>query len=123
MLLWGVGAGVSRVQQETITFYLDLEPSQKADFEVVGRSAAAFAETVKEIAYILEPGLQVRLEFESGVEAHSLNLNAILKDPQARRAALIAIVVTVGGWFANDLRTYGIAKFLDAYLMPAQRQE
>src|SRR5436305_14673800 len=81
--------------QETISFYLDLEPGTKADFEVVGRSAAAFAETVKEIAYLLEPGLEIKLEFDSS-KPGSLKLNAILKGLKARdRSVLITIAVAV----------------------------
>jgi hypothetical protein len=45
--------------EEIITLYLGLKEGQRADFEVVGLSAAAFAEAVKEIAFILEPGLEV----------------------------------------------------------------
>jgi len=43
--------------EESITLYLGLEEGEKADFEVVGLSAAAFAEVVKEVAYILDPDL------------------------------------------------------------------
>jgi hypothetical protein len=60
--------------------------SKRADFEVVGLSAAAFAEAVKEIAFILEPGLEVRLEFDSGTEG-SLKLKAIIKFRSRRRRA------------------------------------
>jgi hypothetical protein len=67
---------------ESITLYLGLKPGEKADFEVVGLAAAAFAEAVKEIAYILEPGTEVRLEFESGLEG-SLKLKALLKTAQS----------------------------------------
>jgi hypothetical protein len=70
--------------QETISLYLDLKPGQKADFEVVGRTAAAFAEAVKEIAFIIEPGMEVKLEFDSGTEG-SLSLNALLKNANTRR--------------------------------------
>jgi hypothetical protein len=52
--------------EETITLYLGLKPDERADFEVVGRAAASFAEAVREISYILEPDLEVRLEFDSG---------------------------------------------------------
>jgi hypothetical protein len=106
---------------ERISLYIGLEPGAKADFEVVGRAAAAFADVVKEIAFILEPGLEVKLEFDSGTEG-SLSLNAILKSPSDKRAALIAIAMVVGGWFVQDLRTYGVGKFMDAYLMPEQRK-
>jgi len=54
--------------EETITLYLGLKPGERADFEVVGRAAASFAEAVREISYILEPDHEVRLEFDSGTE-------------------------------------------------------
>jgi hypothetical protein len=110
--------------EEKISLYIGLEPDTKADFEVVGRAAAAFADVVREIAYILEPGLEIKLEFDSGTEG-SLSLNALLKSttPTDRRAALIAIAMVVGGWFVQDLRTYGVGKFMDAYLTPEQKKE
>jgi hypothetical protein len=108
---------------EELTLYIGLKDGQRADFEVVGLAAAAFAEAVRDIAYILEPGLDVRLEFESG-ETGSLKLKAVLRSLQstgAKRAALIAILSTVGGVLMADLRTYGVGKFLDRYLIPEQR--
>lgn len=110
---------------EAIILYLGLDPGEKADFEIVGLAAAAFAEAVKEIAYVQEPGLDIRLEFESGLEG-SLKLKAILKslkEPEGRRGALVGIVSTVGLVLINDIRTYGVAKLLDHYLIPQQRQE
>lgn len=111
--------------QETITLYLGLKPGEKADFEVVGLAAAAFAEMVKEIAYFQEPLTEVRLEFESGLEG-SLELKAILKtlgSGDGRRGLLIGIISTVGILLINDIRTYGVGKLLDRYLMPEQRQQ
>jgi hypothetical protein len=111
--------------EETITLYLGLKAGQRADFEVVGLSAAAFAETVKEIAFILEPGLEVRLEFDSGTEG-SLKLKAIIKSlttPESRRKALVTIVTTIGLTLVNDVRGYGVGKFLDHFLAPEQRKE
>jgi hypothetical protein len=108
---------------ESITLYLDLKPGEKADFEVVGLAVAAFAEAVKEIAFILEPGLQVKLDFESGLEG-SLKLEAILKSlntPDGRRGALVGIISAVGLMLVTDLRQYGVGKLLDKYLMPEQR--
>lgn len=113
------------MQVETISLYLGLKPGQKADFEVVGRSAAAFAEAVKEIAYIIDPGLEIKLEFDSGTEG-SLSLNAILravKSPAARSASLQAIVVAVGVAFVHDLRTYSVSKLLDFFLVPETKQQ
>jgi hypothetical protein len=111
--------------EETITLYLGLKAGQRADFEVVGLSAAAFAEAVKEIAFILEPGLEVRLEFDSGTEG-SLKLKAIIKSlttPESRRKALVAIITTIGLTLVNDVRGYGVGKFLDHFLAPEQRKE
>jgi hypothetical protein len=111
--------------EETVTLYLGLKPGEKADFEVVGLAAAAFAEAVKEISYILEPGLDVRLEFDSGTEG-SLKLKAILKSlttPQSRRAALLSIVGTIGLTFVNDARGYGFGKILDHFFTTEQRKE
>ena len=109
---------------KSITLYLGLKKGEKADFEVVGLAAAAFAESVKEIAFILEPGLQVKLEFESGLEG-SLKLEAVLKSlktTDGRRGVLVGIVSAVGLMLINDLRQYGVGKMLDKYLMPEQRQ-
>jgi hypothetical protein len=108
---------------EEITLYLGLKPGEKADFEVVGLAAAAFAEAVKEISYILEPGTDVRLEFESGLEG-SLKLKAILRSlssTDGRRGALVGVVSAVGLILINDVRQYGVGKLLDSYLMPEQR--
>jgi hypothetical protein len=111
--------------EETITLYLGLKAGQRADFEVVGLSAAAFAEAVKEIAFILEPGLEVRLEFDSGTEG-SLKLKAIIKSlttPEGLRNALLSVIATIGLTLVNDVRGYGVGKFLDHFLAPEQRKE
>jgi hypothetical protein len=111
--------------EETVTLYLGLKKGEKADFEVVGLAAAAFAEAVKEIAFILEPGLDVRLEFDSGTEG-SLRLKAVLKSlktKDSRRAALISIVGTIGLTLITDARGYGFGKLLDHFLAAEQRNE
>jgi hypothetical protein len=111
--------------EETVTLYLGLKEGRRADFEIVGLSAAAFAEAVKEIAYILEPGLEIRLEFDSGTEG-SLKLKAViksLKTPEGRRTALVSIVATIGLMLVNDARGYGFGKLLDRFLAPEQRNE
>ena len=61
-----------------ISLYLDLVPGEKADLEVAARASLAFAEAIKAAAYFLEPGLQVKIELESGSEGN-LSLNSILK--------------------------------------------
>lgn len=111
--------------EETVTLYLGLKKGEKADFEVVGLAAAAFADAVKEISYILEPGLDVRLEFDSGTEG-SLKLKAIiksLKTPESRRSALLSIIGTIGVTLVMDMRGYGVGKLLDHFLATEQRQQ
>jgi hypothetical protein len=109
--------------QQTISLYLELKPGEKPDFEVVGLSAAAFAEAVKEIAYIIDPGLDVRLEFESGTKG-SLSLNAILKtlgSEDGRRGTLYGIILGVAAMFVNDARQWTTNRFLDSFFPPDVR--
>jgi hypothetical protein len=125
VMVWVASAVAVPDSGEAITLYLQLKPGQKADLEIIGRTAAAFAEAVKEISYILDPGLEVRLEFESGTEG-SVRLKAILRalrKPESRRTALIAVISTVGMSLVSDLRTYGVGKLLDQYLLPSQREQ
>jgi hypothetical protein len=49
-----IGLG-RRGLQETMSLYLELEPGENPDFEVVGLAAAAFAETVKSRIIALLP--------------------------------------------------------------------
>lgn len=110
---------------EQLTLYIGLKNGERADLEIVGLAAAAFAEAVKEIAFFLEPGIEVRLEFESG-ETGSLKLKALLKSLKSKdgqRGALIAVLSTVGLVLINDIRTYGVGKVLDSYLASEQRQQ
>jgi hypothetical protein len=108
--------------EETISLYLDLKPGEKADFEVVGLTAAAFAEAVKEIAFILDPSLEVRLEFKSGTEG-SLSLNAILKTPEGRRGTVYGIILATSVMFISDARNWGVSKLLDYYFTKEERKQ
>jgi hypothetical protein len=83
---------------ETINLYIDLEDGQLADLEVVARASIAFSEAVKEIAFIVDPSIEIRLELESGTEG-SLSLNSIIKsvsgreiDPLVLKSVLYAMI-------------------------------
>ena len=52
-----------------ISLYLELVPDQKADLEVVARAALAFDAAIKELAYIIDPGMEIKVELESGTES------------------------------------------------------
>lgn len=66
------------MQEVPITFYIRLDQGERADLEVVSRSALAFAAVVKELAYLLDPSASVRVE-AINAEDRSFGLNTIAK--------------------------------------------
>jgi hypothetical protein len=117
---WVAAAVRGPSDSDTVSLYLDLEPGKKADLEVVARVALAYVEAIKETGFILNPGMDVSLEFVSGTPG-SLSLNTVLKSVRPDPVALRAVALIILGWFASDLRTYGVTKFLDTYLPTEQR--
>lgn len=61
-----------------ISLYIDLDEGAVADLQVVAKAALAWDSLIKEVVYVLDPSLQVRVELVSGTEG-SLSLNSILK--------------------------------------------
>jgi len=101
--------------QETVSLYLDLEQGQKADLEVVSRVAIALSEAIREVAYVLDPSIEIRIEFVSGTEG-SLSLNNVLRtiadkatDPETLRTIVVVVVL----WFAKEGASYGFQKGMD----------
>lgn len=99
-----------------ISLYLDLEPGQKADLEVVARASLAFAAAIRDIAFVIDPSLEIRIELASGTES-SLSLNSLIQtlkkqisDPDTLRT--VAVVTMM--WFAKETGTYAYDKILDA---------
>ncbi|MDB5695099.1 MAG: hypothetical protein JWN21_642, partial [Sphingomonas bacterium] len=45
-----------------ISLYIDLEEGELADLEIVSRAAIAWAEAIREAAFILDPTVEVRVE-------------------------------------------------------------
>ena len=106
---------------EPVSLYLDLEPGQRADLEVVARTSLAFAAALKELAYVLDPSIEVRVELQSGTEG-SLSLNSIIRVVRrttSKPISLKALAATVLIWFANDIRTYGVIETLNHVFKPA----
>ncbi|MGX9392535.1 hypothetical protein ACWX0K_20490 [Nitrobacteraceae bacterium UC4446_H13] len=100
---------------EQVSLYLDLEDGLIADLEIVARASLAFSAAVKEVAYILDPSVEVSLKLSSGTEG-SLSLNTIIetvKDKASDRQTLAAIGLTVLGWFGNDVRQYIMTQAFD----------
>lgn len=90
--------------EHQINLYLDLEPGELADLEVVAKASFAFAGAVREIAYVLDPSLVVKLEIESGTSG-SLSINSVMRfvrqaipDPVTRKVILVSLTL----WFAKE---------------------
>jgi hypothetical protein len=99
-----------------ISLYLDLEKDERADLEVISRASLAFVEAIKEIAYIIDPSVEIVVEIESGTEG-SLSLNTIIRSIKTsvtpNKDTLRAIVVFIAGWFADKTAEFAYHKFLE----------
>jgi hypothetical protein len=85
-----------------VSLYLDLERGSVADMEVVAQAALAFARAIKEVAFIIDPSLEIHVGLESGTEG-SLSLNSWiknLKNSKGEKVTLRAIALVVLSWFA-----------------------
>jgi len=94
--------------EEPISLYLELEPGTVADLEVVAQASLAFAAAIREIAFVLDPSIEVSLKLASGTEG-SLSLNTIVRTVKERltdRRVLSAIGFTALAWFGTDVRQY-----------------
>ena len=101
--------------EQPITLYLDLREGTKADLMVVAKAALAFDAAVKEMSYVLDPSITVRLEFDSGTEG-SLKLNSIIKTIKGTltdKATLKAVALIIIGWIASDVRSYLTQEAID----------
>ena len=98
-----------------ISLYLDLEDGQLADLEVVSRAAIAFSRAIKDAAYIIDPSLEIRIDFVSGTEG-SLSLNNLisnLKQQIKNPKTLLAVAMLALQWFGTDIRGYITDNLLD----------
>jgi hypothetical protein len=102
-------------EQGTISLYLDLKEGEKADLEVVARASLAWAATLREMATILDPFSEVRIELASGTPG-SLSLNGVIKHLRGAlpskthsRALILAALL----WMADKTADWGWQKVLD----------
>jgi hypothetical protein len=100
---------------EPISLYLELEPGQTADLEVVARAALAFAAAIREAAFVLDPSLEISLGFESGTEG-SLSLNSIIRsiknNTKLDPATIKTLIIMVIFWFSTDIRQWTVQEGL-----------
>jgi hypothetical protein len=115
---------------QPISLYLDLNPDALPDLATVARAALAFDAAIKELSFVLDPGINIQVELDSGTKG-SLKLNAILrtvKDKVTDKKTLIAIATAVITWLAHDVRSYlteqaieeVISKDVGAHLSPEE---
>lgn len=122
-----------------LSLYLDLEPGETADLDVVAKAALAWSAAIKEIAYVVDPSLHLRIELESGT-AGSLSLNAKLrsvakgvnntasrvKTALGQPQVVTTLVITASMWLLMNSAEYTFTRVMD-YLTgadaPAEAQE
>jgi hypothetical protein len=99
-----------------LSLYLDLQKGHYADLEVVAKASLAFAELVREAAYLLDPGAEIRLELISGTPG-SLGLNTIIKltkHPKLpKRAHILAAISGATAWIIMESASWGLGQMLD----------
>lgn len=98
-----------------VSLYLALGKGKAADIEAVARASLAWAETIKEMAFIVDPSLEIRVELVSGTEG-SLSLNSLIRsvkntvsDPRKLKAIAIAVLI----YFGQQIRDYSVEGVLD----------
>ncbi len=98
-----------------ISLYLDLAEGESANIEVVAKAALAWSAAVKELAYVIDPSMEVEIELISGTEG-SLDLNACLKafaKFAEQKPKLATVIVTSLTWFMVQTGSYTYERVLD----------
>jgi len=108
--------------QQEISLYIDLHEGRKVDLETAARSALAFDMLVKEVAFAIEPFVEVRIELESGTEG-SLSLNSVISSVRLDKARLRAIAWAVAAFFVADTTSYTYQAILDRILSEPEVRE
>lgn len=98
-----------------ISLYIDLFDDQVADLEVVARASLAFSKAIKEVAFIVDPSIEVRVELASGTEG-SLSLNSLIRlvRGNANPAALKKVALAILFYFALESRDFVFDKAMEA---------
>lgn len=97
-----------------ITLYLDTDSERHADLEVVAQASIAWARTIKEVAGVLFPELEIRLEAVSADEG-SFSLNALARSLNPKqKAALIGALTGAATWFGLETASFFYGRFLEA---------
>jgi hypothetical protein len=100
---------------EPLSLYIGLVAGRKADLEIIARASLAFASAIREVAYAVDPSLELRIELVSGTES-SLSLNSLLTSKiRGKLAKLTLASVAIGAmnWFTQETMHYAFDKTLD----------
>jgi len=99
-----------------ISLYVALEAGSRGDLEVISRAAIAWAEAIREAAFLTDPFLEVRVELVSGTES-SINLNSLIhavRGTISDRKKLRSIAIGIAAFFAHDALDWARGKGYDA---------
>ena len=112
--------------EDSLSLYLDLEDGVAPDFDVALKAALAWSAAIKEIAYVVDPTVLIRIEFEGTYEG-SLGFNAKLRavaargrdaaagigraasDPVVIRTAIVSATI----WAMMNLAEYTFSRVMD----------
>jgi hypothetical protein len=107
-----------------ISLYLALADERRADLEVISRAAIAWAEAIRDAAFLTDPFLEVRVELVSGTES-SINLNSVIRavqdvvgDPKKLRVIALGIAT----YFATQFGGWVVGKGFDALWETAKHE-
>jgi len=105
---------IEDADEAPISLYLELEEGKFADLEVVANASVAFVDAIREIAFIIDPSISIRIEIKSGDQG-SLSLNSIIRiiNGRKKKATLTALILTVAISLGMDAKSWLVGKGLD----------
>lgn len=97
-----------------ISLYIDLYDGQVADLEVVANAALAFSSAVRDIAFIVDPSIEVRVELASGTQG-SLSLNSLIRLVRGKvsAASLKKLAFGILLYFTLEARDFVTEKIME----------
>ena len=111
---------------EDVSLYVSLEPGTRAALEVIARASLEFASLVREIAFVIDPSIEIRIEIESGTRG-SLSLNSVLRffrieDEKARRNVK-SIAIAAALFFVQEPASWALGKILDQFFTAEEKAQ
>lgn len=96
-----------------VSLYLDLEEGRVADVEVVAAAAIAFSRAVKELTFVIDPSVEVRLELASGTPG-SLSLDTLIRwKNKVDKKTILKVLLGIAAYMAAETRDWWAGELLD----------